>query len=119
MLIRAQLARAGFFYKPTGESVDNCMCFICLRQLDGWEEGDDPVSEHIKHSPSCGWAINAVISQRTNNGTFVNEDPMSEELAASRTATFAENWPYEGKKGWKCKITKVGWIKVYWRNELC
>lgn len=83
------------------------MCFICHRQLDGWEVGDDPVEEHIKHAPDCGWAINAIINKRTNDGIFVNEDPMSEKLAASRVATFADNWPYEGKKGWKCKVAKV------------
>ncbi|KAF2436346.1 BIR-domain-containing protein [Tothia fuscella] len=111
-LLPAELARAGFFYKPTGDSNDNCVCFICQRQLDGWEEGDDPVEEHIKHAPECGWAVNAVISKRTSGGMFVNEDPMSEKLAESRRATFADLWPYEGKKGWKCKVNKMvaaGW----------
>jgi hypothetical protein len=95
------------------------MCFSCHRQLDGWEAGDDPVSEHIKHSPDCGWAISAVINQRTSKGIFVNEDPMSEELVASRTVTFADLWPYEKKKGWKCKVAKVGWNCIYDCEESC
>lgn len=107
-LIPPQLARAGFFYRPTGDSNDNCMCFICHRQLDGWEEGDDAIEEHIKHSPECGWAVNAVINKQTSGGVAVNEDPMGERLAASRTATFADLWPYEDRKGWKCKVAKVG-----------
>jgi hypothetical protein len=83
------------------------MCFVCQRQLDGWEEGDDPVSEHLKHAPDCGWAINASISQKISNSQSVDEDPMSEKLAQARTDTFGELWPYEQKKGWKCKVGKV------------
>ncbi|QDS67909.1 hypothetical protein FKW77_008425 [Venturia effusa] len=108
----AELARAGFFYKPTGDSDDNCMCFVCQRQLDGWEAGDDPVAEHLKHSPNCGWAIHASITETFKNGGKVTDDPMSEQFAQARLDTFGDLWPYEQKKGWKCKVAKMvaaGW----------
>ncbi|KAE9992468.1 hypothetical protein Vi05172_g9667 [Venturia inaequalis] len=107
-----ELARAGFFYKPTGDSDDNCMCFVCQRQLDGWEAGDDPIAEHLKHAPDCGWAIHASITETFKNGGQVTEDPMSEQFVQARLDTFGDYWPYEQKKGWKCKVAKMvtaGW----------
>ncbi|TID16541.1 hypothetical protein E6O75_ATG11659 [Venturia nashicola] len=108
----SELARAGFFYKPTGDSDDNCMCFVCQRQLDGWEAGDDPIAEHLKHAPDCGWAIHASITETFIKGGQVTEDPMSEQFAQARQDTFGDYWPYEQKKGWKCKVAKMvaaGW----------
>ncbi|KIW07687.1 uncharacterized protein PV09_01626 [Verruconis gallopava] len=106
------LARAGFFYRPSAESEDNCECFLCHVKLDGWEEGDDPIEEHLKHSPSCGWALNVSIQRKFNNGETVDADPLSEQFVQARTHTFGENWPYESRKGWKPKIAKMvaaGW----------
>ena len=37
------LATAGFFY--TGKD-DDVECFWCAGKLSGWEEGDDPNTEH-------------------------------------------------------------------------
>lgn len=108
----AELARAGFFYKPTGENDDNCMCFVCHRQLDGWEAGDNPIAEHLTHAPDCGWAIHASITETFKNGGQVTDDPMSEQFAQARQDTFGDYWPYEQKKGWKCKVAKMvaaGW----------
>lgn len=41
-------------------------------------------------------------------------DPMCDELLAARTATFStgDGWTHEGKKGWKCKASRMveaGW----------
>ena len=38
-----ELALAGFYYKPSAEAPDNTICYMCERQLDGWEEDDYPV----------------------------------------------------------------------------
>lgn len=102
-----QLARAGFFYKPSSDSNDNCECFLCHVKLDGWEHGDDPIAEHLKHSAECGWAIGALTAQNFSNDEPVDEDPMSERLLAARVHTFGDVWPYEQKKGWKPKVAKV------------
>jgi hypothetical protein len=102
-----QLARAGFFYKPSSDTEDNCECFMCHVKLDGWEHGDDPIEEHLKHSPECGWAISASIQRKFNIGETVDADPMSDKFVLARTETFGESWPYESKKGWKPKTAKV------------
>ncbi|KAL9122852.1 MAG: hypothetical protein Q9187_000588 [Circinaria calcarea] len=63
----AQLATAGFFYQPTASSPDNATCFLCERALDGWEEDDDPIKEHLNYSADCGWILNVGIEQDIEN----------------------------------------------------
>lgn len=82
-------------------------CFLCERFVDGWEKGDDPLVEHLKHSPDCGWAIVATITQQAGNGELSQENPASARMIDARKATFADQWPHESKKGWKCKVKQV------------
>ena len=48
------MAEAGFYYSG-GVDGDAVTCFMCAKDLDGWEEGDDPMAEHEKHAPACPW----------------------------------------------------------------
>ncbi|KKY19306.1 putative at hook domain-containing protein [Diplodia seriata] len=103
------LARAGFYYSPLASHPDNVVCFMCNHNLDGWDPEDVPALEHLSLAPECAWAINACLPLREPEE---NEDPMSERMVAARTATFAESWPHESRKGWKCKTKKMveaGW----------
>ncbi|KAI9762589.1 MAG: hypothetical protein M1840_001215 [Geoglossum simile] len=105
-----QLAQAGFYYRPSPENPDSVECFLCRKGLDGWEECDDPIEEHLKHSADCGWALNTYIEQ--NREARERSDPLHASMIAARRATFADRWPHDGKKGWLCKITKMveaGW----------
>ncbi|KAL2869367.1 uncharacterized protein BJX67DRAFT_348231 [Aspergillus lucknowensis] len=107
----AELAHAGFFYNPYETNPDNTTCFLCRRALDGWEEDDNPVTEHLKHTKNCGWAIMMDIQQRSSNPAEI-EDPTSEKIAQARLATFGNSWPHDGKKGWLCQSDKMvegGW----------
>ncbi|KAL2164926.1 hypothetical protein VTH06DRAFT_222 [Thermothelomyces fergusii] len=104
------LAKAGFFYEPHLKSPDNVVCFLCEKSLDGWEENDNPVEEHLKHSPTCGWAIMAAIE--TGYGSYGKVHPLDPAMVEARKATFADRWPYESKKNFKCKTKKLvegGW----------
>ncbi|EEH08574.1 conserved hypothetical protein [Histoplasma capsulatum G186AR] len=106
-----ELAHAGFYYKPTPLSPDNAACFLCERALDGWEEEDDPVTEHLRHSSECGWAIMMDIVRRSSNPAEI-EDPTSARIVEARRATFSSMWPHDGKRGWVCKTEKMveaGW----------
>ncbi|XP_067673818.1 baculoviral IAP repeat-containing protein 5.2-like [Haliotis asinina] len=49
----AKLAAAGWYHIPTDQEPDAVRCFVCLKELDGWEPNDDPWKEHMKHSPQC------------------------------------------------------------------
>ncbi len=106
------VARAGFYYKPSKASNDNTICYLCERQLGGWEADDDPVEEHLKHSPQCGWAVLMNVAQDANQETADIEDPTGQLLSDARRATFAIGWPHESKRAWKCKTEKMveaGW----------
>lgn len=103
----AQLARAGFFYKPKSSTPDNTTCYLCHSNLDGWEKDDDAIGEHIKLSPGCGWATIARIEQDIDGGNQEQENPMGDSLLNARKMTFGAMWPHESKRGWLCKTQKV------------
>lgn len=93
------------------------MCFLCNKSLDGWEEGDSPLEEHLRHSPTCGWAINAAIE--AGHGNYGKVHPLDPAMTEARKATFAGRWPYESKRGFKCKTKKVGTLQsATWREML-
>ncbi|XP_054008306.1 baculoviral IAP repeat-containing protein 5 [Hylaeus anthracinus] len=48
-----QMAAAGFHVIGGKEEPDLVQCFICSKQLDGWDPDDDPWDEHVKHQPQC------------------------------------------------------------------
>ncbi|KAK2575646.1 hypothetical protein KPH14_011909 [Odynerus spinipes] len=50
-----RMAAAGFFSIRTDDEPDLVECFICSKQLDGWEPTDDPWKEHKDHQPSCAF----------------------------------------------------------------
>ncbi|MCJ1473644.1 hypothetical protein MMC13_002295 [Lambiella insularis] len=108
----AQLASAGFYYAPTATCPDSATCFMCEKGLDGWEEEDDPIREHLNYSPDCSWAINMAIEQEIEEGVRTDEDPMSAKMLEARRSTFGDRWPHEGKRAWFCKVQKMveaGW----------
>ncbi|GAB7366251.1 hypothetical protein MBLNU230_g7809t1 [Neophaeotheca triangularis] len=108
-----ELARAGFFYRPATDSPDNVQCFCCAVKLDGWEEEDDSLKEHLAHSKACAWALSLSVS-RTPDEEPETRDPMSDEMMDARQGTFdiGKGWCHESKRGWRCKIGKMveaGW----------
>ncbi|KAJ8126002.1 hypothetical protein O1611_g7635 [Lasiodiplodia mahajangana] len=103
-------ARAGFYFAPTSEFPDNTVCFLCSKNMGGWEDDDNPFEEHLRLSPRCGWAV--VAGVETGLGDYALDDPTSSEMINARKATFADRWPHDGKRGWKCKtkqLVDAGW----------
>ncbi|XP_034830606.1 baculoviral IAP repeat-containing protein 5 [Maniola hyperantus] len=50
------MAEAGFYSVATGdEDVDAAKCFLCGKELDGWEASDDPWAEHKSHAAMCAF----------------------------------------------------------------
>lgn len=99
------MARAGFFFMPSPKDPDNAVCFLCKKSLADWEPNDNPLEEHLKHNPECGWAITAAVEAKL--GEYAEEDPRDPVLVEARKATFANRWPHEGKEGWNCKTKQV------------
>ncbi|XP_007428565.1 baculoviral IAP repeat-containing protein 5 [Python bivittatus] len=50
-----RMAEAGFIHCPGENAPDVAQCFICFKELEGWEPDDDPMEEHRKHSPNCAF----------------------------------------------------------------
>ncbi|XP_053231580.1 baculoviral IAP repeat-containing protein 5 [Podarcis raffonei] len=50
-----RMAEAGFVHCPSDNAPDVAQCFICFKELEGWEPDDDPMEEHRKHSPNCAF----------------------------------------------------------------
>lgn len=42
MCMPPQMAKMGFVHCPSENSPDTACCFICLKELEGWEPQDDP-----------------------------------------------------------------------------
>jgi hypothetical protein len=46
------------------------------------------------------------IEQHSSNPAEI-EDPTSDRIAQARQATFGDQWPHDGKRGWVCQSEKV------------
>lgn len=46
---KENMASAGFYCVGTKREPDLAKCYVCLKELDGWEEDDDPKTHHYKH----------------------------------------------------------------------
>lgn len=43
-----RMAEAGFYHCPTENEPDLARCYVCFKELDGWEPDDDPFKEHSR-----------------------------------------------------------------------
>nr|XP_009857913.1 baculoviral IAP repeat-containing protein 5-like [Ciona intestinalis] len=51
--VAEKMAATGFF-RPNPESEpDLARCFMCKKEMEGWEPNDDPHDEHRMHSSKC------------------------------------------------------------------
>ncbi|KAL2312401.1 Protein bir1 [Schizosaccharomyces pombe] len=97
------LATVGFYYNPISESnseerLDNVTCYMCTKSFYDWEDDDDPLKEHITHSPSCPWAY--ILSSKNNP----NQNPQAAALTKCREQTFVDKvWPYTNRPDYHCE----------------
>ena len=47
------MAMAGFYCRPLTGSEDNVCCFMCAKNLDGWQPSDEAWNEHVAHAAAC------------------------------------------------------------------
>lgn len=51
---KRKMAEAGFYKRKGVPDEDvSAQCFVCGKEMDGWEIDDDPWQEHISHAPYC------------------------------------------------------------------
>ena len=51
-----KMAEAGFIYSPDRLDDDCVKCPFCLKELNSWEESDDPIQEHKRYQDRCYFA---------------------------------------------------------------
>lgn len=49
-----RMAEAGFYHCPTENEPDLARCYVCFKELDGWDPSDDPSKEHSR-SANCAF----------------------------------------------------------------
>ncbi|KAK3852052.1 hypothetical protein Pcinc_041339 [Petrolisthes cinctipes] len=50
---KEKMAAAGFYFIGNKKEPDLVKCFICQKELDGWEEEDSAWEEHKHHASYC------------------------------------------------------------------
>ena len=90
----SQLAETGFYFCGSAESPDAARCFMCAKELDGWEKNDDPAcvhharlhahsphddsKEHQKHAPQCAYLNLEIEANRLKTfGSWPNDSPLA------------------------------------------
>ena len=63
-----QMAQAGFIYSGVGDCVK---CLSCSKDLENWQLGDDPLAEHLSHSPQCPFIREPISKYQINLNIFV------------------------------------------------
>ncbi|CAH8621915.1 unnamed protein product [Schistosoma rodhaini] len=59
-----KMAKSGF-YRPNPSNPTTTQCFVCMKELEGWEPDDDPDKEHKSHSPKCPFLKSKQYEQMT------------------------------------------------------
>nr|CAD7462278.1 unnamed protein product [Timema tahoe] len=69
-----KMAEAGFYACGSTEDPDEARCFVCMKQLDGWEETDDPCKFQLtvifcfpSHFRSICYKVVFAVSARTSH----------------------------------------------------
>ncbi|KAJ1527985.1 hypothetical protein ONE63_007913 [Megalurothrips usitatus] len=52
-----KMAEAGFYAIGKKSEPDLAKCYVCFKELDGWERDDDPWLEHEKHAAQCPFVL--------------------------------------------------------------
>jgi len=85
-----KMAIAGFFHTPSETQLDLVKCFVCLKELDGWEPEDDPWSEHKSHAPKCpliklnkkeeDWKVEDIIKMEVHRQRAIVQTFLQQEI---------------------------------------
>ncbi|KAG0716693.1 Baculoviral IAP repeat-containing protein 5.2-A [Chionoecetes opilio] len=82
-LNKQAMAAAGFYFTGNKKYPDLVRCFVCLKELDGWEEEDDPWEEHKNHASYCQFVM---LNKKESEITFQE----MQELEMHQTANYAK-----------------------------
>ncbi|KAF5362388.1 hypothetical protein D9756_002189 [Leucocoprinus leucothites] len=116
------LAEAGFYFDPSYGDRDNVTCFVCGKELGGWEENDDPFEIHWnKCAKTCAWAVVrcALKDDLDASGRYAFTDknrlPASKllEKARQQIYTVGDGWIHDQVRGHGAnskRMAKAGFV---------
>lgn len=109
---KENMARAGFYHCPTATEQDLTRCYVCFREMEGWEVDDDPIKEHAR-STGC-----AFLQLKTDKNDFTVLDVLNLELARSknRVRKLSELLETQCKNEWESIKKEMTKIKKTGRN---
>ncbi|KAF9478254.1 hypothetical protein BDN70DRAFT_880217 [Pholiota conissans] len=102
------LAEAGFYFDPAYDDPDNVTCFMCQKELGGWEADDDPFLLHWrKCGQHCCWASVrcGLVTELDASGRFTTADktryPTHKTMEKARLDTYSagKGWIHDNTKG--------------------
>ncbi|KAK7864875.1 hypothetical protein R5R35_010257 [Gryllus longicercus] len=90
------LATAGFYYLHKGDVV---RCAFCGVEVAHWEEGDNPMEEHRRWSPSCPILRKSTSNagSSTSSSTNANSNPVYDECGLYGIEIRPNSGPENGK----------------------
>ncbi|XP_071443503.1 baculoviral IAP repeat-containing protein 5 [Hetaerina americana] len=94
-----KLAEAGFIYCGSSKEPDLVRCYVCFKELDGWEPEDDPWQEHVSHSNKCPFIKN------NNPKEMTFKDFIS--LEKTRMLNSATRYFQESNSLWNQKVSAI------------
>ncbi|OCT59000.1 hypothetical protein XELAEV_18001490mg [Xenopus laevis] len=85
---RHSLSQAGFYYVGPGDRV---RCFSCGRELENWENWDDPLTRHLHSFPDCpnvrDWRVMSPIIGQSQYLLHMSERPSQTFPSSSNCPT--------------------------------
>lgn len=86
MCTPAWMAAAGFYHCPTENEPDLARCYVCFKELDGWEPSDDPAKEHAR-SVDCALVR---LGKKSEDMTALDVLGLEKARAKNRARKFLE-----------------------------
>eukprot|EP00794_Sanderia_malayensis_P009276 gene9276-10254_t len=80
-----KMAEAGFYHTPSENEPDLVTCFVCYKELDGWEPTDDPWQEHKNHSSKCPFVTNGKKPADWKVEDIINMEIKRQQFAVTKS----------------------------------
>lgn len=103
-----KMAEAGFYHCPTENEPDLARCFVCFKELDGWEPDDDPFKEHSR-STGCAFVQ---LGKKDHEMTRLDYVKLQCERAKNRARKLYEVLEMKvqsAERKVKCELDKLRW----------
>ncbi|KAH9492286.1 hypothetical protein Btru_024585 [Bulinus truncatus] len=95
------LASSGFYYTEVADCV---RCFQCGLRLRSWKPGDDVITEHKKHGPSCPYLHLLLNGVARDSAEAMAASDITSQSGENMMVTLLEKENREWRRQLTCKI---------------